>query len=114
MRDKIVYSTEFKKSKVKEILSKKRTISEVASMYNLSYTSVYKWVQKYGNVEKDERIVIESESDFMKHCDQLKRIQELEQTLGRMALKTEYYERLIKEANKHFSEDLEKLFQKKF
>ena len=114
MRRRIVYSTDFKKSKVKDILSKKKSISEVATMYELSYTAVYRWVQKYGNIEPEERIVIEKDSDYLKHSKQVKRIKDLEQMLGRLALEADYYKRLVKEANDHFGQDIEKLFEKKF
>src|SRR3954469_10356103 len=77
------FSPEFKKRKVSEIDRNLVSISEVAREYQLSLTSVYRWIYKYSKMrKKQEKQVVESQSDTKKLIELRQKIKELEQMLG--------------------------------
>ncbi|MBX7048095.1 MAG: transposase, partial [Chitinophagales bacterium] len=58
------FSVEFKKLKVREITSGRTTISEICREYEVSRTSVFRWMSKFGVMgKKKERVVVETDSD---------------------------------------------------
>jgi len=47
LRAKRTFSEEFKKQKVKELVNKQISIGELSKLYDVSTTSVYRWLYKY-------------------------------------------------------------------
>lgn len=77
------FSPEFKKRKVSEIERNLVSISEVAREYQVSHTSIYRWIYKYSKMrKKQEKQVVESKSDTRKFAELRDRIKQLEQMLG--------------------------------
>lgn len=85
------FSTEFKKEKVASIESGKITVKELSDIYEVSQTAIYNWIKKFSKLERGERIVIEKISEEQKNKELLKRIAELERTVGRKQLELDYY-----------------------
>jgi transposase-like protein len=108
-----VFSDSFKRAKVALIESGKTTKSQVSREFDVSYTSVAKWVNKYGKIISPDRIVIETDSDYLKLVKVQKDKEDLERLVGRQQIKIDYYETLIQIANEHHSLDIEKEFKKK-
>ena len=104
------FSTAFKKEKVDLILKKKLTVREVSKIYNVSDTAVYKWLHKFGNVDKSERIVIEKISETAKSKDLLKLVERLESELGHMYLENVLQSKIIECGSELLGEDLKKKY----
>lgn len=112
-KENVIYSEEFKKEKVLQIESGKYTACQIAKMLSTHRNTVYCWVKKYGKLPPTERIVIETESDYLKYKESQKDNQEMIKLIGKQQILIDYFTTLIKEANAHFSLDLEKLLKKK-
>ncbi|MCB9328280.1 MAG: transposase [Lewinellaceae bacterium] len=61
-----VFSESFKKAKVAMIESGRATTSAISQQFDVSYSAVYNWVKKYGKLQKPDRLVIETDSDYLK------------------------------------------------
>lgn len=112
-RDRKVFSESFKRGKVQLIESNKATTGSIANQFDISYTAVYKWVKKYGTLAKQDRLVIETDSDYLKLKEVEKEKTNLERLVGRQQIRIDYYESLVQAATDHFGEDIEKKFLKK-
>jgi transposase-like protein len=111
---RIVYSESFKRKKVSEIELGELTISQLTRSIGMKNpTSIYRWISKYGKSSKAEKIVCETESDYLKFNDSEKERSKLEQLVGRQQLMLSYYEELLNVAREHYNEDLEEKFLKK-
>jgi transposase-like protein len=99
MREKKImrqFSESFKKEKVKQIEEKKITVLQLSRIYEVSPTAIYKWIRKYSKYAgKNERIVVEKESEGEKTMQLLKKIAELEQLLGQKQVEVEYLKKVI-------------------
>ena len=65
-RKKRHFSENFKREKVREIELGVTSVAEVRKTYDVSFTSIYKWRNKFGTInmkEKRERLIVESQSD---------------------------------------------------
>ena len=51
------FSDEFKKSKVKDLLEKRITIRDLSRLYQVSRTSVYKWIYLYSDIKQGTKQV---------------------------------------------------------
>lgn len=107
---KRIISEDFKKEKVKLIDSGKSTVSEIATLYDLDYVTVYNWRKKYGILESGDRIVLEKDSDYQKVKDLTSKIIELERFIGRQQIQLDYYKTLISQVKEKYGDNLEKDF----
>ncbi|MGB0879407.1 MAG: transposase [Polaribacter sp.] len=110
LKTRRVFSTEFKKEKVGLIEQGKLRVSEVCKTYQVSSTSVYKWLSKYGKLAKTERIVVEKISEESKNIELLKKIASLEQVIGQQQLQLIYKESIIECGSTLLGIDIEKKF----
>ncbi|MBL0026635.1 MAG: transposase [Saprospiraceae bacterium] len=79
----------------------------------MSYTAVYQWVKKFGKATRPDKIVIESDSDYLKVLELQKDKSNLERIVGKQQIRIDYYETLIEMIKEHYKEDMEKKFLKK-
>ena len=103
-----IFSDEFKKEKVHEIEYGYVSILQVSRLYDVSISSVYKWVYRYGRTKKGVRMVIEKESESAKSAALSARVAELERLLGQKQVELEYLQRVIAEGDKLLGCDLKK------
>lgn len=105
------FSLDLKKYIVKQIESGGFSITQASREYEVSITTIYKWLYKYSiNLKKGTRIVVEKDS-VEKNVAQLKRqIKELEAALGRKSLQSDLYEIMIDLASKELKTDIKKNF----
>jgi transposase len=57
------FSTTFKKEKVKLIETGKISVKELSVIYEVTPAAIYKWLKKFSNLPKTERVVIENVSE---------------------------------------------------
>lgn len=86
------------------------SISGMSKLYDISETALYKWVNKYRSTPATERIVLETESDYLKLVELRERIDKMERLIGVQQLKLSYHQAILKEAGEHYNEDIEKKF----
>jgi transposase len=103
------FSEEFKKQRVADIEKKIVSIGQVCRQYQVSKTSVTKWLKKYSPMRKKrERMVHESDSDAYKVKQMQERIKELERAVGQKQLKIDFLEKMIEIAEEDFNVDIKK------
>lgn len=107
-RDRRRFSEAFKKEKVKQIESKQITVIELSRIYEVSRHSIYKWIRKYGLKKREERIVVEKESEGAKLIELQKQLKHREQEIGRQQIHIRYLQEVIDYWSKELGEDLEK------
>lgn len=101
------FSDKFKKDIVRRVEKNELTVSEVAIEFEVSRTSVYKWVYKYSNLyKKGLKQVIEPMSSTKKIKDLQSRIKELEQIVGQKQIKLDYFEKLIEISESDYNIDI--------
>jgi len=102
------FSDKFKREKVREIESGRSTVLQISKAYEVSDTSVYKWLEKFSNKSKPERTIVESKSDTQKILALQKKIAELERKLGQKQIELEFKEKMIEIAETVYNIDIKK------
>lgn len=107
------FSTAFKKEKVKLIEGGMISVKEVSVIYEVTPAAIYKWLKKFSNLPKTERVVIEKISEETKNKELLQRIGELERAVGKKQLELDYYKSAFEVLNEEEGTDLLKKFKPK-
>jgi len=107
-RKRRTFSDAFKRKKVKEIELGKVKISQICKVYQVSSVSVYKWISKFGSINKPERIIVESKSDTQKILALKKRIAELERLVGQKEIELIFKDKMIDIAEDKFGIEIKK------
>lgn len=103
------FSESFKVKKVQEIERGITRISEICREYEVSDTSVRKWILKYSTMKKKaERLIVESQSDTQKILELKKQIAELERLLGQKQIQLEFKDTMIEIAEEMYKIDIKK------
>jgi len=105
------FSEEFRRKKVREIERNLTTVSEVCREYQVSGTSVRKWLYKYSVMrKKGVKQVIEAKSDTRKIQQLKEQIKELERIIGQKQLLIEFQQKVIELTEKEYQIDIKKKF----
>lgn len=108
------FSKEFKQKKVREIEQKKTRISDVCREYEVSYTSVSRWLKQYGSqYHKGVRTIVESDSDTHQIMELRLKVAELERIVGQKQLLIDFKDKIIELAEEEYKVDIKKKFGKK-
>jgi transposase len=103
------FSTDFKKKRVRELENNLISISDICKTYNVSRTSVYRWIYKYSSMAKKQvKQVIETKSDTMKIQLLEERIKELERALGQKQMMIDIKDKMIEIAEETYDIDIKK------
>ena len=105
-----VFSESFKRDKVKLYETGKMSVSQLSKVYEISETALYKWISKYRVTPSEERIVVETESDYLQLIELQERIEKMERLIGNQQIALEYHKAIIESASAHYEEDIEKKF----
>lgn len=112
VRARRIFSEALKRRLVSDLEQKVTTIQEICELYNVSRTSVYRWMYKYStHYQKGTVQVIQMESESAKSKQLYSRVQELEAVIGRKQLEIDYYTQLIELASKELGYDLKKNYE---
>jgi transposase-like protein len=110
-----IFSDDFKKSRVMEIEQGLYRVVDISRLYEVSSTSVYQWLYRYGvKYQKGVRMVVEQESEQSRRLALESRVAELERLLGQKQVELEYLNRVIKEGDELLGCDLKKKFAPRF
>ena len=108
------FNESFKRSKVSELERNILTIAELCNEYQVSRSSVYKWIYKYSQMRKREnKQVIEPESETRKVLLLKQEVSELQRVIGEKQLKMDFLEKVIELAEKEYGLDIKKKFTDK-
>jgi transposase len=111
LRQVRVFSEPLKKRIVREIEIGKISISALSRQYEVSSTSLYRWLNKYSrNLQSGKKIVLQMDSEEYKTRELEKRIKELEAALGRKQLEVEFLNQMIEQGKEELGVDLKKKF----
>jgi transposase len=103
------FSHSFKLQKVREIELGKTKISEICKEYEVSDSSVRKWLHKYGLMsKKKERLIVETESDTKQLLELKKKVAELERVIGQKQIMLEFKDKMIDIAEEMYGVDIKK------
>jgi transposase-like protein len=103
------FSEDFKKKKVRELEKRITSIGDICSTYEVSRTSVYRWIYKYSTMAKKQvKQVIESKSDTQKIKALEERIKELERLVGQKQVLLEFKDKMIEIAEQTYGVDIKK------
>jgi len=105
-----VFSEGFKRDKVRLYETGKMTVPQMSRLYDVSETAIYKWIDKYRITPPSQRIVIETDSDYLQLLALQKRVETMERLIGNQQIQLDYQNSVIKTASEHYEEDLEKKF----
>jgi transposase-like protein len=109
IRQRRVFSEAFKREKVAEIVSGQISVSSFCRLWDVSATSVYRWIYRYSDQhQKGTTMVIQKESEAAKVAELQKQIAKLEQALGQKQMVIDYQDKLIEEASKELGMDIKK------
>ena len=79
------FSEDFKKKRVKELEQNLVRVCDICKTYEVSRTSVYKWIYKYSIMaQKKHKQIVEPKSDTKKIQLLEERIRELERAVGQV------------------------------
>src|SRR5699024_9853389 len=108
------FSEQIRKQVVSEFRSGKHTVRELADLYHVSTTSIYRWIHKYSPAESPGINVVEmAESSDQKLKDLKQKIADLQRALGQKQIKVDFLEKMIQQAEDKYDLDLKKSSSRK-
>jgi transposase len=105
------FSDSFKIQKVQEIERGITRVTDICKEYEVTSTNVYRWIDKFGSMKnKQERLIVESQSDTKKILDLKRKVAELEQIIGQKQILIEFKDKMIEIAEETYKVDIKKKF----
>lgn len=109
LRPQRIFSDKLKKKIVKDIEQGKVNVTGVSREYEVSITSVYRWLKKFStHLHSSTTLVMQMDSEQYRSKELEKKVAELEAALGRKQLEIDYLSKLIEIAQKDMGTDLKK------
>ena len=108
------FSDNFKKTKVREMEQGRTSVSEISKQYEVSTVNVYRWLSKFGSMKnKQERMVVETNSDTRELLELKKKVAELERIVGQKQVLLDFKDKMIDIAEETYGVDIKKKFSTK-
>ena len=107
------FSEAFKQEKVREINEGRSRVADICRAYQVSYNSIYNWINRYSNISKPERTIVETKSDTTKILALQKKIADLERLLGQKQVQLDFQNKMIEIAEETYQVDIKKKFETK-
>jgi transposase-like protein len=108
------FSENFKKGKVKELESGVTQVNDLCKQYEVSSTSVYRWLKLYGSTrETQEKMIVESLSDTQELLRLKKQVADLERIVGQKQIMIDFKDKMIELAEETYGVDIKKKFSTK-
>jgi transposase-like protein len=105
------FSQNFKIIKVREIESGATTVSQIKTQYQVSWATIYRWIHKFGSMsKKQERLIVETQSDTQELLALKKRVAELERIVGQKQILIDFKDKMIEIAEEQYGVDIKKKF----
>lgn len=108
-RRRRTFSSNFRIAKVREIEQGKAKICDICREYEVSYTTVYRWLDKYGKMKKGgPKMIVEIESDTQQLLRLKQKVAELEQIIGQKQVLLDFKDKMIDIAEEMYGVDIKK------
>lgn len=105
------FNEDFKRQKVSELERNLISIPELCREYQLSRSSIYKWIYKYSAMKKREhKQVVEPQSETRKVLILKDEVRELQRIIGEKQLKLDFLEKAIDLAETEYGIDIKKKY----
>lgn len=111
LRQRRTFSPTLRKDIVRLIESGKLSVAAASREYQVSATSLYRWIHRYSTYNKKGAVLVvdkDSQTEKLKQMQQ--KIDELEQAVGHKQMQIDYYEKFIDLASEQVGEDLKKKY----
>lgn len=105
-----IFSKAFKKEKVKDLLEHRTTIKDLSRVYEVSRTSIYKWIYLYSGTERGTKTVVQMESEEQKTKVLQQRLAEYERIIGQKQMQIDLLEKGYELASEELGYDLKKKY----
>jgi transposase len=103
------FSNDIKKKIVRDLERNFNSVGDVCKTYQVSRTSVYRWIFKYSIMAKKEhKQIVEPKSDTQRIKMLEERIKELERIVGQKQLLLEFKDKMIGIAEATYNVDIKK------
>lgn len=103
------FSEEFKRNKVKDLVEKRISVVQMCDFYQITRTTVYKWLYKYSPVHTaGTKMVVQMESEAHKTHQALQRVAELERIVGQKQLEIDFLDKVLEVAGEDLGYDVKK------
>lgn len=103
------FSEAFKREKVKDLVEKRISMKQLCRLYEVSRTSVYKWLYAYSpHHEQKTILVVQMESEAHKTQMLQQRIAELERVVGQKQLELDFLNKLFEVGSQELGFDIKK------
>ena len=103
------FSNDIKKKIVRDLERNFNSVGDVSKTYQVSRTSVYRWIFKYSSMaKKAHKQVVEPKSDTQRIKMLEERIKELERIVGQKQLLLEFKDKMIEIAEATYNVDIKK------
>ena len=111
LRQQRQFSPTLRKQIVGLIESGKLSIAAASREYQVSATSIYRWIHRYSTYNKKGAVlVVDKDSQAEKLNQMQQKIAELEQAVGHKQMQIDYYEKFIDLASEEVGQDLKKKY----
>ena len=104
------FSESFKREKVKELTSKRISVGEFSKLYQVSRTTIYKWLYLYGGASKGTKMVVQMESEANKTKLLQRQVAEYERIIGQKQLQIDLLEKGFELASEELGYDIKKKY----
>jgi len=111
LRQRRTFSPTLRKDIVRLIESGKLSVTGATHEYQVSATSIYRWIHRYSTYNKKGAVLVvdkDSQTEKLKQMQQ--KIAELEQAVGHKQMQIDYYEKFIDLASEEVGQDLKKKY----
>ena len=110
LKPRRIFSDKLKKTVVKDIEQGKVNVLGVCRQYQVSGTSVYRWLKKYSaHLHPSTTLVMQMDSEQYRSKEVEKKVAQLEAALGCKQLEIDYLNKLIEIAGQDLAMDLKKI-----
>lgn len=107
------FSEDIKRKIVRDLEKNLTRISDVCYTYQVSRTSVYRWIYQYSAMaKKKHKQIVEPKSDTARIKALEERVKELEQTVGQKQIMIDFKDKMIELAEQRYNVDIKKLGSK--
>lgn len=115
LRQRRIFSEDFKKQTVKDIESGKCTVLQASREYDIAFQTVYNWLYKHSRyLKKNAVLVVETQSEQYQRKELEQKIKDLEAALGRKQMEIDMLNKFIDIANEAYHIDIKKNTSRKY
>ena len=111
LRQRRTFSPTLRKEVVRLIESGKLSVAAASREYQVSATSIYRWIHRYSTYNKKGNVLVVDKDSHSKKLERLQqKIAELEQAVGYKQMQIDYYKKFIDLASEEVGQDLKKKY----